>query len=298
MSISTKSIGKYSLFVLTIAFLYACGPEENISLNPTPQVGDQFTYQVEGESVRSFSDNEEIMTQSYEFVMKVKQGQEGSYPVEITFNDFSMETPEDDLYEDVYMGVLETLKTEPSNYTINLDGTLSYQSITSEDEEEEFPDFDDPEAYLARLADFMLQSLRVNLFTEWIEYVPKEPINKTSTWQTTSDLSLMSIAEVDRIFNWTVEKISGSEIHLKGYSKVSQLEFDMQISQDQSLELIFDGDIISTYTYELDRENMLIKKGHIQITTNGNLKSRNPVEGEEVIDEALTGEANTHITRK
>lgn len=297
MMTTIKSIRKYALLALSIAFFYGCGPAESVSLNPTPTVGDQYTYQVEGESVRSFSDNEETMTQNYEFVMTVKQGQEGSYPVEVTFNEFSMETPEDDLYEDIYMGVLETLKTEPSNYTINTDGTLSYQSVSNEDEEE-FPDFEDPEAYLARMADFMLESLRVNLFTEWIAYVPEEPINKKSTWQTTSDLSLMSITEVDRIFDWTVEKITDSEVHLKGYSKVSQFEFDMQISQDQSLELLFDGDIISTYTYELDRDNMLVKKGHIQIITNGNLKSRNPVEGEEVIDEALTGEANTYITRK
>ena len=289
----------YSFLAILTLFLFGCkSDDEPIDITPNPKNGAVHLYEINGTSARSLGDNEETMTQSYSFEVVYGTTANQVTPLKVIFKSYTIDTPEDDLYEDVYYEAQQQLLVDTTFYSLKRDGTFSYQSIIEDEQFAEEIDFNNPEVYIQRMKEFILESLRVNLFTEWIAYVPKDPITKSSSWKTSSDLSLMSITEVDRQFTWKVDKITSKSIHLKGVSKVESFDFDMMLGPEGAIRFTFDGHITSNYTYELSREDMLIKQAHIQLITDGRLISREAGPDRENINELLKGEANTYISRK
>jgi uncharacterized protein YqkB len=291
---------RYIYIVISLLILLlSCKTEDpTFDITPNPSPGSVYLYEISGTSARSLGDNEETMNQSYSFEITFGQQVSQLTPLKVIFKSYTIDTPEDDLYEDVYYEAQQQLLVDTTYYSLKKDGTFSYQSVIDDEQFAEEIDFNNPEIYIQRMKEFILESLRVNLFTEWIAYVPKEPITKNSTWKTSSDLSLMSITEVDRQFTWKVEKITSKTIHLKGTSKVETFDFDMMLGPEGAIRFTFDGNIISNYTYELSKEDMLIQKAHIQLITDGRLISREAGPDKENINELLKGEANTYISRK
>jgi len=269
---------------------------ETIDITPAPTADLSYTYHVKGASIRQMGDRPEEMSQDFTFHITFQAPSSGIFPADIRFGNIAMETPEDDLYEDIFQGALRSLQEDSHAFQLMPSGVFYYEPVLKPNLEESL-NFEDPEVYIEAMTDYMKESFKANLFTEWITYVPDGPINLKSTWTTRSDLSLMGITEVDRIFKWSVEEITDSTIQIKGQSVVKSFDFEMNMGPGMSMELTYEGTITSTYRYELDRTHFLIKNAHIQLITDGKIKSKGDIPNTEKLDEPLTGEANTFITR-
>jgi len=289
------------LVSLTILFfvLSGCssGVVEDFDISPRPAEGLTFTYFVKGESIRQMAGNPEEMMQEYTFQIKFLQPENGSFPAWITFDNIAYDTPEDDLYEDIFQGALVSLQNDSTLYILQSDGTILYQS-NGEGQLRPEMDFENPDNYLKATTAYLKENFLANLFVEWIDYVPNGPINKESTWTSISDLSLMGLTEVERKFEWSVEKITAKSIHIIGNSVIRSFDFDLEMGPELSMPLTYDGTLTSTYRYELDREYFLIKNAHIQLVTDGRVINREEIPNMESLNEPLTGEANTFISRK
>jgi hypothetical protein len=290
-------------FLFSVIFsivIISCDSGEKISIELSPNIDETYVYEVSGESNRTFTDEESFMNQYYTFTMNFLESSPEGFPALVTFQEFGIDTPDSDMYEDMFMSVFESIKSDTSQFTLKKSGSISYQSkITEESEEDMQMNFEDPDAYIKTMTKQMKENLLANLFSEWIPYTTSDSVSIKSKWSTVTDLSMMGLSEIERTIEWQVDKFDNDFIYLKAKSKLSDFSFPMDMGMGQEMVLNFAGFIESNYDYQLDRNTRMIRNATINITTDGTISnSGDNLEEEDKMSESLKGVAKTTISRK
>lgn len=294
-----KWLSRSIISFLFVISLWACQQDRSdFSLSPQPIVGETYTYHLESVSTRSFADEEEVMTQDYTFNFTFDQPAEGYYPAYVVFETYDIERPEDVRFTEIMAGVQHRLLNDTATFALSPKGTFAYQTTVDYSIFEEADQFGDPERYIELMTLYMEENIRSNHFLEWVDYAPDTLINTGSRWYTTSSLNLMGLVDIDRTFDWEVETVKANSITIKGSSQIGNFEFKLGEEQLGSMNMLFEGDITSTYHYTISRPDYMVLEAEITIETNGIVKNKvDDVLDGSIINEPLIGKAQTTLKR-
>ena len=294
-----RLLSKSILCTVCMVSILACEQgESDFSLSPQPIIGETYTYHLESVSTRSFANDEEVMTQDYTFSFVFGHIVEGHYPTKATFESYDIERPEDVRFTEIMAEVQQRLLSDTAQYTLSPTGAFAYQTTVDYSIFEQADQMDDPENYIEVMTLYMEENIRSNHFLEWVAYAPDTTVHRKSTWYTTSDLNLMGLVDIDRTFNWEVKSVSSSSMRIQGVSKVGNFGFKLEDNELASMNMMFEGTIISTYNYTLSRPDNMILQAEITVETDGIVKNKiDDVLDGSIINEPLIGKAKTTVRR-